>query len=362
MGIVSNELPKAHARVSQHPCVFKPRPTEWKPKQAAKRERFQMRMHHYRDTHRTTHIGQPRTKRDRFVKKCMGHFHDTHRTSPRVFRTPWRPSAPTPRRISHSEPSQNSFCGHLGLTYLLPIILGVSLLQPFCWLLAIVSQGQPSSTFLPHQAVARWVAWDQSSLSQAFLALPAVASWILAAYLVGSLFCSFDQLSPSDDTVDLSFNQHHRAPTCPPPATSAFTTPPHRFHQTPPTPSRFSPAHGGATRCGFHPRYPLRLRTTPPPYRRPPRLPSPIVSFSGCPFLLLKPHIASFFGWLLRPVGPMAGWSSSSSSFSSPAPARRPNLSSGAWSSSQQRFRRHPHAPLHRRYAPLHRVSRNDKR
>ena len=244
----------------------------------------------------------------------------------------------TPRRISHSEPSQNSFCGHLGLTYLLPIILGVSLLQPFCWLLTIVSRGQPSSTFLQHQAVARWVAWDQSSLSQAFLALPAVASWILATYLVGSLFCSFDQLSPSDDTLDPSFPQHHRAPTRPPPfsATSAFTTPPRRFHQTPPTPSRFSPAHGGATRCGFHPRYPLRLRTTPPPYRRPPRLPSPIVSFSGCPFLLLKSHIASFFGWLLRPVGPIGWWSSSSSSFSSPAPARRPNLSSGAWSSSQQ--------------------------
>ena len=55
------------------------------------------------------------------------------------------------------------------------------------------------------------------------------------------------------------------------------------------------------------------------------------------------------------------GWSSSSSFFSSPAPTRRPNLSSGAWSSSQQRFRRHPHAPLHRRYPPLHRVSRNDK-
>ena len=59
--------------------------------------------------------------------------------------------------------------------------------------------------FLQHQAVARWVAWDQSSLSQAFLALPAVASWILAAHLVGSLFCSFDQLSPSDDTWILPF-------------------------------------------------------------------------------------------------------------------------------------------------------------
>ena len=56
------------------------------------------------------------------------------------------------------------------------------------------------------------------------------------------------------------------------------------------------------------------------------------------------------------------GRSSSSSSFSSPAPARRPNLSSGAWSSSQQRFRRHPLAPLNCRYPPLHRVSRNDKR
>ena len=232
----------------------------------------------------------------------------------------WRPSAPTSSRISHSEPSRNSFCGHLGLTYLLPIILGVSLLQPFCVLLAIVSRGQPSSMFLQHQAVACWVAWDQSSLSQAFLALPAVASWILAAYLVGSLFRSFEQFSPSDapdphslvssyDTLDPSFPQRHRAPTPPPhfSATSAFTKPPRRFHQTPSTPSRFSPAHGGATRCGFHPRYPLRLRTTPPPYRRPPRLPSPIVSFSGCPFLLLKSHIASFFGWLLCQVGLMGG-------------------------------------------------------
>ena len=85
---------------------------KWKPKRAAKRERFQKRMHHYHDTHRTTHIGQPRTKRDHFLK-CMRHFRDTHCTSPRVSRTPWRPSAPTSRRISHSEPSQNC---HLGLT------------------------------------------------------------------------------------------------------------------------------------------------------------------------------------------------------------------------------------------------------
>ena len=160
----------------------------------------QKRMRHYRDTNRTTHVGQPRTKRDSFR-----HYPDTHRTSPRVSRIPWRPSAPTPRQISHSEPSQNSFCGHLGLTHLLPIILGVSLLQPFCRLLTIVSQGKPSLSFLLHQAVARWVAWGQSSLSQAFLALPAVASWILAAYLIGSLFCSFDQLSPSEDTLESSF-------------------------------------------------------------------------------------------------------------------------------------------------------------
>ena len=164
--------------------------------------------------------------------------------------------------------------------------------------------------------------------------------------------------------MDPSFPQHHRAPTRPSPfsATSAFTKPPRRFHQTPPTPSRFSPAHGGATRCVFHPRYPLRLRTTPPPYCRPPCLPSPIVFFSRCPFLLLKSHLASFFGWLLCPVGLMGGGggdSSSSSSFSSPAPARRPNLSSGAWPSSQQRFRRLPLTPLHRRYPVL---SGNDKR
>ena len=128
-----------------------------------------------------------------------------------------------------------------------------------------------------------------------------MASWILAAYLVGSLFCSFDQLFPSDDTLDPSVPQHYRAPTRHPPfsATSAFTKPPRRFH---PTPSRFSPA-----RCGFHPRYPLRLRTTPSPYRRPPHLPSPTVSFSGCPFLLLQSLITSFFGWLLRPVGLVGG-------------------------------------------------------
>ena len=124
----------------------------------------------------------------------------------------------------------------------------------------------------------------------------------------------------------------------------------------------FSPAHGGATHCSFHPRYPLRLRTTPPPYRRPPRLPSPIVSSSGCPFLLLKSHLASFFGWLSRQVGLMWGWSSSSSSFSSPAPTRPPNLSSGAWPSSHQRFRRHPLAPRHRRYPPLNRASHHNKR
>ena len=163
----NNGLPKTHARPS-HPCVFKPRPTGWKPKQAAKRDRFQKRMHHYHDTHRTTHISQPRT-------------------SLQVFRTPWRPSAPTSSRISHSEPPQKSFCGHLGLTYLLPIILGASLLQSLGLLLDMVSRGQPSLMFLQHQEVSRWIAWDQSYLSWAFLALPAMASWILAAYLVGSL-------------------------------------------------------------------------------------------------------------------------------------------------------------------------------
>ena len=66
--------------------------------------------------------------------------------------------------------------------------------------------------------------------------------------------------------------------------------------------------------------------------------------------------------WAAGGGGGGGGGSSSSSSFSSPGPARRPNLSSGAWSSSQQRFRRHPLAPLHRRYPLLHRVSRNDKR
>ena len=233
-----------------------------------------------------THIGQPHTS-------C---------TSQQMFRTPWRPSAPTTSRsrISRSEPPQNSFCGHLGFAYLLPIILGASLLQSLGWLLDMVS---PSRMFLQHQQVAHWVPWDQSYLSQAFLVLPAVASWIWAAYLVGSLFHSFEQFSPSDapnphplvssyETLDPSFPQHNQAPTRPPhfSATSAFTKPPRRFNQSlrgvphpfrSPHPSSspifFSPAHGGATRCGFHPRYPLRLRTTPPPYHRPPHLPSPIV-------------------------------------------------------------------------------------
>ena len=127
------------------------------------------------------------------------------------------------------------------------------------------------------------------------MALPAMASWILAAYLVGSLFRSFEQFSPSDapnphplvsssDTLDPSFPQHHRTPTQPPhfSATSAFTKPPchfHRFLREVPHPFRsphpssspifFSPTHGGATCCGFHPHYPLHLRTTPLPDRIP---------------------------------------------------------------------------------------------
>ena len=56
------------------------------------------------------------------------------------------------------------------------------------------------------------------------------------------------------------------------------------------------------------------------------------------------------------------GGSSSSSSFSSPAPARRPNPSSGASPSSHQCFRHHPLAPRHRRYLPLSRAPRHDKR
>ena len=162
----NNELPKAHDHPSQHPRVFQLRPTGWKPKRAAKRDRFQKRMHHYHDTNRTTHIGPPRTSH----------------TSQQVFRTPWHPLAPTSNRsrISHSEPPQNSFCGHLRFAYLLPIIFGACLLQSLAWLLDMVSKGQPSLMFLQHQVVARWVAWDQSFLSQSFMTLPAMASWILA--------------------------------------------------------------------------------------------------------------------------------------------------------------------------------------
>ena len=194
-----------------------------------------------------------------------------------------------------------------------------------------------------------------------------MASWILAAYLVGSLFCSFDQLFPSDDTLDPSVPQHYRAPTRHPPfsATSAFTKHPRRFH---PTPSRFSPAHGGATRCGFHPRYPLRLRTTPSPYRRPPHLPSPTVSFSGCPFLLLQSLITSFFGWLLRPVGLVDGGGRGGGGgillfllllITCSRSTSQPLL--GCVILLSATFPSPPSCPLHCRYPPLHRVSRNDK-
>ena len=47
----NNELLKAHDCPSQHPRVFKPRPTGWKPKRAAKRDRFQKRMRHYHPPH-----------------------------------------------------------------------------------------------------------------------------------------------------------------------------------------------------------------------------------------------------------------------------------------------------------------------
>ena len=62
------------------------------------------------------------------------------------------------------------------IAYLLPIILGASLLQSLGWLLDMVSRGQPSLMFLQHQEVACWVAWDQSYLSQAFLGLPGPSS------------------------------------------------------------------------------------------------------------------------------------------------------------------------------------------
>ena len=58
---------------------------------------------------------------------------------------------------------------------------------------------------------------------------------------------------------------------------------------------------------------------------------------------------------------PSAWMTSSSSSSSSPAPVRRPNLSSGAWPSSQHRVWRHPLAPRHHRYFPLNLASRHDK-
>ena len=89
--------------------------------------------------------------------------------------------------------------------------------------------------------------------------------------------------------------------------------------------------------------------------------------------MLLKSHLASFFGWLSRQIGLMGGGGgggggpplpspSSSFSFSSPAPARRPNPSSGAWPSSHQRFRRHHLAPRHRHYPLLNRAPRHNKR
>ena len=219
--------------------------------------------------------------------------------------------------------------------------------------------------FLQHQAVARWVAWDQSSLSQALLALPAVASWILAAYLVGSLFCSFDQLSPSDDTLDPSFPQHHRAPTRLPPFRPPLLSP--SLHAASIT-LHLLPAASLLPMVEPPVAVPATL-SAPAPLLRPtvillasrrPLFPSQGVHF--CFSSLISP--LSSVGCYVQsvPGGGGGGGSSSSSSFSSPAPAQRPNLSSDAWSSSQQRFRRHPLAPLHCRYPPLHRVSRNDKR
>ena len=107
---------------------------------------------------------------------------------------------------------------------------------------------------------------------------------------------------------------------------------------------------------------PPQDRTTPLPYRRPPRLPSHIVSSFGCPFLLLKSHLGRGGGG--GGGGGGGTWSSSSSSFSSPAPARRPNPSftPTSWPSSYQRFRRRPLAPRHRRYLLLNLASRHDKR
>ena len=352
-------LPKVHARPSRHPRVFQPRPTGWKPKRAAKRDHFQKRTHHYRDTHRTKHVSQPRT-------------------SPQVLHTPWRPSAPTSSRISHSEPPQKSFRGHLGLTYLLPIILGASLLRSLGWLLDMVSRGQPSLMFLQPQEVARWIV--------IFRALPAVASWILAAYLVGSLFRSFEQFSSSDapDPHPLVSSADTLDPSSPntieplldllifrPPllATSLHATSidlPAEFptrsgplihHHHPPF---FSPAHGGATRYDFHPRYPLRLHRT---------------ALLHCPTVALLTSHPTLFPLLVIHFcssslisggggGGGGGGSSSSSSFSSPAPARRPNPSftPTSWPSSHQRFRRRPLTPRHRHYLLLNLASRHDKR
>ena len=359
----NNELPKAHARVSQHPRVFKPRSSEWKPKRAAKRERFQKRMRHYRDTHRTTHIGQPRTKRDRFLK-CMRHFRDTQRTSPRVFCTPWRPSAPTSRRISHSEPSQNPFCGHLGLTYVLPIILGVSILQPFCWLLTIVSRGQPSLMFLQHQAVARWVAWDQTSLSQAFLALPTEPHGSSLPASLGVCFV------PSTSSLPVMTPWILPSPNTIEPL---LALPPFR-------PPLLSPSlHAASIKLRLLPAASLLPMVEPPvavsipatlsafaPLHRPtvillasrrPLFPSQGVHF--CFSSLISP--LSSVGCYVQTV-PWGGGFLLFLLLLFTCSAQCPNLSSGVWSSSQQRFCRHPITPLHRRYPQLHPVSRNDKR
>ena len=109
---------------------------------------------------------------------------------------------------------------------------------------------------------------------------------------------------------------------------------------------------------------PSPLPSPPPHYST--ALPSPSLPPAPHCFLfrvsIFAPQVSSrLFLRLVVTSSRSQGGSSYSSSFSSPAPARRPNLSSGAWPSSQQRFHRHPLAPPHRRYPPLNRASRHDK-
>ena len=216
--------------------------------------------------------------------------------------------------------------------------------------------------FLQRQAVARWVAWDQSSLSQAFPpwhhgSWPPTSLGVCFVPSTSSLPVTTPWILPSPNTIEPLLALPPFRPPLLSPSLHAASIKLHLLpaasllHMVEPPVAVSIPATLSASA-------PLHRPTVVLLASRRPLFPSQGVHF--CFSSLISP--LSSVGCYVQSVPWGGGWSSSSSSFSSPAPARRPNLSSGAWSSSQQRFRRHPLAPLRHRYPPLHRVSRNDKR